>query len=106
MIEVFKPLAVDSANRNTAFLCSGVRPDALAGTAAARDQVPCDEGAARRISTDAATKAQLEAIRVQCAHLMSSIREASGFSNVLRAVEKIEAHAVNPVLAALRSASA
>ena len=71
MIEVFKPLAVDSANRNTALLMLGefvltlslepLLPETKClATKALLDAFP----------TDAATKAQLEAIRVQCAHLM------------------------------------
>jgi transcription elongation GreA/GreB family factor len=71
MIEAFKPLAVDTANRNTALLMFGefvltlsVEPllpeTKCIATKALLDAFP----------TDVTTKAQLEAIRVQCAHLM------------------------------------
>jgi hypothetical protein len=71
MIEAFKPLAVDVANRNTALLMFGefvltlslepLLPETkCVATKALLDAFP----------TDVTTKAQLEAIRVQCGHLM------------------------------------
>ena len=71
MIEAFKPLAVDVANRNTALLMFGefvltlslepLLPETKCiATKALLDAFP----------TDVTTKAQLEAIRVQCGHLM------------------------------------
>ena len=96
MMQVFGPLAVDTANRNTALLMLGefvlrlslepLLPEIKCiATKALLDAFP----------TDAATKAQLETLRVQCAYLMRlKSGRASGFSNVLRAVEKIDAHAV------------
>ena len=71
MMQVFGPLAVDTANRNTALLMLGefvlrlslepLLPEIKCiATKALLDAFP----------TDAATKAQLETLRVQCAYLM------------------------------------
>ncbi len=71
MIETFKPLAVNTANRTTALVMLGefvlklslepLLPETkCVATRALLDAFP----------TDASTKAQLEAVRVQCGHLM------------------------------------
>jgi tetratricopeptide (TPR) repeat protein len=71
IMQVFAPLAADAANRNTALLMLGefilklslepfLPETKCVATKALLDAFP----------TDAITKAQLEALRVQCAHLM------------------------------------
>jgi hypothetical protein len=71
MVQVFGPLAADTANRNTALLMLAefilklsVEP-LLPETKCVATKTLLDA-----FPTDAATKAPLEALRVQCAHLM------------------------------------
>jgi hypothetical protein len=71
MIEAFKPLAVDTENRNTALLTVGE----FVLTLSLEPLLPETKCIATKalinaFPTDAATNAQLEALRIQCRHLM------------------------------------